>query len=136
MSIINHLSISSTFYQQLFPLDCAVVICDVEGYIIHTAQPRDFSIPLKIGGRIRKGGALQESLITKKISTKFLPRELYGIAVKSISQPLFQDGNLIGAMALIINNDGHEKLIEFSQVNTNVLIKPLRIYDHLRRKRK
>ena len=111
MALINDLSKSASFYQQLFPLDCSVQFCDAEGYFLAIIQAKNFSITSKVGDRIRKGGALQESLITQKPSTKMLPKEMYGIAIKSVSQPLFENGKLVGAMALFISNDVHDKLL-------------------------
>ena len=111
MSLINNLFSSATFYQDLFPLDCAVLFCDTNGYFLTITQAKNFSITLKVGDRIRKGGALQESLITQKLSIKMLPKEMYGVAIKSVSQPLFEDGKLIGAMALFIGNGVHDKLL-------------------------
>jgi hypothetical protein len=115
MSVINYLSDSAVFYQQLFPLDCAILFCDTEGYLLAITQAKNFTIASTVGKRIRKGDALQESLITHKISIKMLPKEMYGVAIKSISQPLFENGKLIGAMALFIGNDVHDRLLNSAQ---------------------
>lgn len=113
--MLDQLIRSAQCYQEVIPLDCAVMICDADGIFVSITPAKTFKMATKVGDHIAKGGAMEESLRTGKKTTKVLPRELYGVDIKSISEPLFESGKLIGALALFISIETQETLQKTAQ---------------------
>lgn len=99
---LESLIYSGPIFQSLLPIDCEVLVVDAEGAFVGISHAKTFSVKSEIGGKAASGGAIQESLQTKKMTTKILPKEMYGTVVKSISIPIIEQGNVIGAVALFI----------------------------------
>lgn len=92
--------IESAFkYQSLMPLDSCIMICDAEGTVVKFLPAKTFDMGVKEGGKIASGGSLDQCLKTGKEIHVTLKKELYGVAIKAIAIPMFEDGRLVGAMA-------------------------------------
>ena len=106
---------TAKYYQEVIPLDCAVMICDADGIFTSITPAKTFKMSTQVGDRIAAGGALEESLISRKKTTKILAKNLYGVDIKSISEPLFENGKLMGALALFISIETQEELQKTAQ---------------------
>ena len=115
MSKLDSLIQSASHYQEVIPLDCAVMICDENGIFASITPAKSFSMSIKVGDPIAAGGALEDCLKTRQKVVKRLPRNLYGAEIKSISQPLFQNGQLIGALALFVSVETQQSLQQTAQ---------------------
>ncbi|HWR40131.1 MAG TPA: methyl-accepting chemotaxis protein [Patescibacteria group bacterium] len=115
MSLLDSVIQAAVNYQEVVPLDCAVMICDENGIFASITPAKTFSITVKVGDRVAAGGALEESLLQRQKVTKRLPRSMYGAEIKSISQPLFADGQLVGALALFISVETQQVLQQTAQ---------------------
>ena len=100
---LNSLIYAGPIFQSLFPIDCEVLVTDAEGAFVGVTHAKTFTIKADIGSKAASGGAIQESLATKKMTTKILPKEMYGSVVKSISFPIIELGKVIGSVALFIS---------------------------------
>lgn len=108
---LQSLVYAGPIFQALFPIDCEVLITDAEGVFVGVYHAKTFTIKAEVGGKAASGGAIQESLTTKTMVTKILPKEMYGDVVKSISFPLMEQGTLLGAAAIFISLT-HQHLLQ------------------------
>ena len=115
MSLLEPIIQSAAHYQEVFPLDCAVMICDENGIFASITPAKTFSMTISVGDHIAAGGALEESLKLRQKVTKRLPRNMYGAEIKSVSQPIFSEGKLIGALALFISVETQQALQQTAQ---------------------
>lgn len=112
---LQSLTYAGPIFQALFPLDCEVLITDADGVFIGINHAKTFSIKAEIGGKAVSSGAIQESLQTRKMTTKILPKEMYGLVVKSISFPVIEQGTVLGAVALFISLTNQQLLQNTAQ---------------------
>jgi len=115
MSRLDPMVYASPIFQSIFPIDCAVLVVDAKGVFQGIAYPKTFTVKAKIGDVAATGGAIQESLAVRKQVERILPREMYGTPVKSISYPIFENDELIGATAVFICLSNQQTLQEAAQ---------------------
>ncbi|WP_425059941.1 Putative sensory transducer protein YfmS [Sporomusa carbonis] len=97
-------------FRDLNAFDCSVMVCDIQGKILHYVPATTFHANVKIG-EIAKGGAMLECIKTKQKVVKELPREVYGIPVKAIVRPVFDENQqFIGIIGTAISMHTHEVL--------------------------
>lgn len=112
---LDSLKYAGPIFQALFPIDCEVLVTDATGTFVGISHAKTFSITAEIGSQARSGGAIQECLATKKITTKILPKEMYGVVVKSISFPVIEQGTVLGSVALFISLSNQQLLQNAAQ---------------------
>lgn len=106
---------SAAVYQHLVPLDCCVMICNAERKIVKFLPGKTFDMRIKEGDNIPNGGTLDECLRTKQEVHKALPAELYGVPIKAIAYPVFENGVLVGATATGFSLMAQQTLLDSAQ---------------------
>ncbi|SMC56701.1 methyl-accepting chemotaxis protein [Sporomusa malonica] len=106
---------SATVYQHLVPIDCCVMICNTEGVVVKFLPAKTFDMRVKEGDTIPTNGTLGDCLKTHKEVFKTLPKELYGVAIKAIAYPVFENGVLVGASAMGFSLSSQQTLMESAQ---------------------
>lgn len=87
--------------------DCSVMVCDTGGRILHYSPADTFYAEVKIG-EIAKGGAMQECIRTKKKVVTTVPKEVYGLPIKAIVTPIFDENKqFIGIIGAAISMQTH-----------------------------
>jgi len=112
---LDSLIYAGPIFQAVLPIDCEVLVTDTTGTFVGISHAKTFSIQAEIGSKAASGGAIQECLKTQKMTTKILPKEMYGIVVKSISFPVIDQGSLIGSVALFISLTNQQLLQSTAQ---------------------
>ncbi|MCW2279380.1 methyl-accepting chemotaxis protein [Heliophilum fasciatum] len=102
-------------YQSLSPLDCGVMIADERGTIVQFVQPKTFNMAVTVGSQAASSGAVGECVRTKREVHKTLPKDLYGVPVKAISIPVFDQGDFVGVIATAISLATQETLQNAAQ---------------------
>lgn len=115
MSVLNTLISYADMFQRLNPLDCCVMISDKDGVIVNFVQPKGFTMNVSLGAKVSSSGSIGECLTTRKEVKKTLPKELYGIPIKAISVPIFEDNQLIGVLATATSLETQEALQNAAQ---------------------
>jgi methyl-accepting chemotaxis protein len=115
LSKLDALVHAGPIFQSIFPIDCEVLVVDAKGVFQGITHAKTFTVKAEIGDTAQQGGAIQESLATRKQVAKILPKELYGTMVKSISCPIIENGELIGATAVFISLTNQHSLQETAQ---------------------
>ncbi|GAU79535.1 hypothetical protein [Fusibacter sp. 3D3] len=93
---------AAEMYLALFPIDCSIVIEDKEGCIVKYIPARSFDIGLKEGNKAVPNSAVDKVLKSKTDYMHIVPKERFGIPVKSIGKPVMKNGILIGAIILVM----------------------------------
>ncbi|MBC9786351.1 hypothetical protein H1S01_17985 [Heliobacterium chlorum] len=99
MSKLDIIAEYAELFQKLTPLDCTVMIANTEGIIIKLLQAKEYSLNATVGEKVASTGSIAESLRTRKEVQQILSKELYGVPIKTLSIPIFEDGVLIGVIA-------------------------------------
>jgi len=115
MNRIEILAAAAADYQKLQPSDCAVLICDSAGVILKYVSAKTFDMKVKEGGPIVANGALSDTLNAGKEVVRVLAKELYGIVVKSNSAPIYENNQLLGAIAVVTSMATQHSLHETAQ---------------------
>jgi len=106
---------SSAEYQKLNPMDCCIMVCDTRGIIVKYIPASTFNMAAREGDPVAAGGSLDECLKTQNEIHKILPKELYGMVVKAISIPIYEEGRLVGAVATAVSLAAQQTLHEAAQ---------------------
>jgi len=106
---------SAETIQKIIPLDCCVMVCNLEGIIVKFVPAATFDMKVKEGTTTAKGGSLGDCISTGKPIQKTIPKEAYGIPIKAIAFPIFEDNKLIGGIATGISLANQQSLMEAAQ---------------------
>ncbi|MDU2065596.1 MAG: methyl-accepting chemotaxis protein [Sporomusaceae bacterium] len=106
---------SAEMIQKIIPLDCGLMVCDSDGMIVKFVPAETFDMQVKEGTSIAKGGSIGECISTGKPITKIVPKEHYGVPIKSIAFPIFEAGKIVGGFALGISLKTQQGLMEAAQ---------------------
>jgi uncharacterized protein YukE len=106
---------SAALYQKLNTLDCSIMVVDAAGTIVHFLNAEGFKLNTTTGEKIASGGAVDECLKTKRSVQKALPRELYGFQTKALCVPIFEEGQLVGAISSAVSIEVQHTLHEAAQ---------------------
>lgn len=107
---LNEIISSAEFFRDLNAFDCSVMVCDTQGKILHYVPAATFHANVKIG-EIAQGGAMAECIKSKQKVVKEVPKEVYGIPVKAIIKPVFDENNeFIGLVGTAISMHTHQVL--------------------------
>lgn len=102
-------------FRGLNVFDCSMMVCDTEGRILHYSPADTFYAEVKIG-EIAKGGAMVECIRTKKKVITTVPKSVYGLPVKAIVNPIFDENKeFIGIIGAAISMQTHEILQNAAQ---------------------
>jgi len=87
-------------YAKLNIYDCNIVVTDTEAKILQSIPAKTFDSGLKIG-TVLTGGVVLDCLATKKSISKILPARFFGMKLKVVADPIFEeDGQLSGAVSV------------------------------------
>ena len=115
LSEFEALVCSAEMMQKMIPLDCCVMVCDAEGIIVKQVPAESFDMRVKVGSGVAEGGSLGECIRSGKFVRKDIPKELYGVPIKTTSYPIFENGKLVGGFALGISLSNQQHLLEVSE---------------------
>lgn len=115
MNRLQILSAAAADYQNLQPSDCSVLVCDSSGKILKYVSAKTFDMKIKEGDMASANGALNQSLNTGKEITRVLQKELYGVILKSHSAPIYENNQLLGAIAVVTSMATQHILHEAAQ---------------------
>jgi len=111
-----------------FLVDVAFAVVNTEKYLAAFKPP---SLPLEInaGDPIKAGSAVFQAISEKRRVVRDVPKEIFGMPIRSLSQPILaEDNTVIGAFAIVFSKANEATLNEiieqfsqaFNQVNTSV----------------
>lgn len=96
-------------------LDCDVMIADAEGTILHFVQANTFKGNQTIGEKA-SGGLVASVLETRTLQKKVIPESVYGVKLKAVVAPIFEDdGTLAGVIGIASNMATQDTLHQASQ---------------------
>lgn len=101
--------------QKINPLDSCVMVCNLEGIIVKFVPAKTFDMRAKEGTGIAKGGSLEDCLRTGKDVQKTIPKDAYGVPIKAIAVPIYEEGKMIGAVATAISLANQQTLMDIAQ---------------------
>ncbi|TWH45522.1 methyl-accepting chemotaxis protein [Sporomusa sp. KB1] len=110
MNEIESIIKAAPYLQKAHPHDCCVLICDVEGMIVYFLPARTFHTTAIVGNKVSSTGALARSLQSRKEEFVVVPKEAYGYIHKAVATPIFQNGELIGAVGTGTSLESQEVL--------------------------
>jgi methyl-accepting chemotaxis protein len=115
MGELNILKSNLELFKKLNPLDCAVMITDEEGTILEYVRGNSFDLNVTINSKASEKGAIGKCINIGKEVIMNLPKEIYGLPIKSIATPVFADNKMIGAIATSTTLLAQETLQAVSQ---------------------
>ena len=115
MSKLESVIDAAEFYQKINPLDAGIAICDAEGIIKQFLPPTTYSFKVIVGNKIDPGDPLYECLETQKPVQRVVPKEVYGMTIKIMVAPIFENDKIVGAIATGLNLKDQQILHEAAQ---------------------
>lgn len=115
VSEFNALIIAAETIHDMIPLDCCVMVCNSEGIIVKFVPAETFDMNVSEGIAVAKGGSLGDCLGTGKTVQKTIPKEAYGVPIKAIAIPIFEDGALVGGIATGMSLANQQNLMNAAQ---------------------
>ena len=115
MTMIETLVAAAEMFISLSPLDCAVIVVDKEGTIVKTSRPKTFEVNLREGDKVTPGSTSDKILKTGQEIKQTVPRERFGVALKSIGKPIIVNGEVAGAIVMTTTLDAQQTLHESAQ---------------------
>jgi uncharacterized protein YukE len=106
---------SAETIRKIVPLDCTVMVCNAEGVMVKFIPAETFDMNVREGTGVAKAGSLGECIKTGKPVNKVIPKEVYGVAIRAISFPIFENGKLVGGIATGISLANQESLMNVAQ---------------------
>ncbi|MDR3591383.1 MAG: methyl-accepting chemotaxis protein [Negativicutes bacterium] len=115
LAILDSLVQVAPIFKELMPFDCSMTVCDKEGTVLKFLPPKTFQLNLREGEKIAAGGAMEECLKTRQPVIRTLPKNVYGFAIKALSIPVLEAGELAGMIAIGISLASQQALQESTQ---------------------
>lgn len=115
MSQFEALIIAADTIHKIVPLDCCVMVCNAEGIIVKFVPAKTFDMNVREGTGVAKGGSLGDCMNFGKPVQKTIPREAYGVPIKAIAFPIFDDNKLVGGIATGMSMANQQALMEVAQ---------------------
>ncbi len=101
---------AAKFYRDLNAFDCSVMVTNTEGVIIHYDEAQTFKANVKVG-EPAPGSSIKNCIATKQVVKTMIPQHLYGVKLRSIVRPVFEeDGTLAGVVGMAISLKTEEAL--------------------------
>ncbi len=106
---------SAQVFRDASMFDSNTIVCDSEARIIHFVPARSFDANIKIG-EIASGGPIKECIKTRKIVRSIIPEQVYGVTLKAIIAPIFEDdGTFVGIVGTATSLKLQESLYNATQ---------------------
>lgn len=101
--ILNSLSKAAPYCRQVFREDSAIIISDLERYIDYFPAKK-FNLNISVGDKIQQSSLIAESIRLGKPLEKILPKETFGVSVKSVVSPIKNyDGKIVGTLCTCVD---------------------------------
>lgn len=116
------------YINDMLALDFFVAVTDMEKYIAYEAG-YTIDIGLKVNDQIKEGSSAHKALKSRNREIVNVPREVYGVPYKAISEPVFNNNNqIVGSVVVGLSLDNQHKLQEiiqqfnasFQEVNSSI----------------
>ena len=101
--------------QKIVPLDCCVMVCNADGIIVKFVSAQTFDMNVREGSGVAKGGSLGECMATGKPVQMTIPKSAYGVPIKAISFPIYENNTLVGGIATGISLANQQSLMDAAQ---------------------
>lgn len=109
--ILNSLSKAVPYCQQVFREDSAIIISDLERYVDYFPAKK-FNLNISVGDKIQQSSLIAESIRLGKPMEKILPKETFGVSVKSIISPIRNyDGKIVGTLCTCVDVEENVDLV-------------------------
>lgn len=100
----------SPFLNDLTSQDMFISVCDTEKILAYEPA-HTFNLGIKVGEVIKEGTAARKTLLEKTDSVMTVPREVFGVAYKIYSTPVFDEENrIIGVVGIGASLENQQKL--------------------------
>jgi Methyl-accepting chemotaxis protein len=100
MASLSAVVASAETYAKLNINDCNIIVTDAEAKILQFIPAKTFGSNFKIG-TILTGGVVLECLAAKKRISRVIPEHIFGIKLKVIADPIFDEsGQISGAVSV------------------------------------
>lgn len=100
MADLAAIAAAAETYVKLNINDCNVIVTDAEAKILQFIPAKTFGSDFKIG-TVLSGGVVIECLATKQRVMRVIPEHIFGIKLKVIADPIFdENGQLVGAVSI------------------------------------
>jgi hypothetical protein len=100
MSILQSIIDGASIYQSVSATDCAMWICDAEGVVVHCQPAKTFDMTVEVGTKVKENGLMDKSMKTRQEINMVIPKDWYGKTCRAICHPIYEDSNVIGAIAM------------------------------------
>ncbi|WP_329604013.1 methyl-accepting chemotaxis protein [Clostridium hydrogenum] len=115
MDVLATLKANIELFKKLNPLDCAVMITDDKGVILEYVAGKNFNLNIVLNSKVLESGSVAKCLNTGKEVHVNLSSEAYGIPIRAIATPIFDNNKLIGAISTCTTLAAQETLQNASQ---------------------
>ncbi|MHB1628629.1 MAG: methyl-accepting chemotaxis protein [Bacilli bacterium] len=109
--ILEKLAFSMSFFQNLFPEDAHVLLCDTERVLV-SLPGKELNMGVREGTPLAElRGTLAAQAIARKVNVKAeMGPEKFGIPYIGIGIPLIEHGKAVGALSVAMSNARYEQL--------------------------
>jgi hypothetical protein len=108
---IEVLSVYAEVFKKVSMMDCAISVIDENGTVIKYIPPTHLGLKnIKVGSKVQPGSAQAEAWETKKEVRRDIPTSVFGVALRAIAVPIFEEKNFIGVVAAAIDMKAQENL--------------------------
>lgn len=101
--------------RKIFPLDCCIMVCNADGIIVKFVPAATFDMNVREGTGVAKGGSLGDCIASGKPVQKTIPKEAYGVPIKAIALPIYEEGKLAGGIATGISLANQQSLMDVAE---------------------
>jgi len=101
--LIQTVAKSVEFFSKVFPVDAYIVVCDINGVVLSFKSSEFLPLNLTVGDKVPAGSIAESVLRNRKFETSIFSANLYGIEVKAIGLPIFENNMLVGVLAVGVN---------------------------------
>ncbi|MHB1685496.1 MAG: methyl-accepting chemotaxis protein [Bacilli bacterium] len=109
--ILEKLAFSMPFFQNLFPEDAHILLCDTEKVLV-SLPGKELKMGVQVGTPLTElRGTSAAQAIARKVNIKVeIGPEKFGIPYIGIGIPLVENGKIIGALSVAMSNARYEQL--------------------------
>jgi len=111
VSILKALKLALPYMNQIVREDMAVGLTDLNQYL-GSHEPKTFKVNIPLGKSIKGIERIEKCIETGKPVYAELPREQYGLEIKTIFVPIYENGKVIGTISSGINAQNTRDMID------------------------
>ncbi|MBI6872534.1 methyl-accepting chemotaxis protein [Clostridium aciditolerans] len=113
--LFNAYSVLAPYLENFFSEDVLLSISDTEKYLEIRGNEK-FNLNVKSGDFISKDGSDYQAIKTKKVFSRRIPKEAFGMEVQSMSIPVIDgSGTAIGTISIVKNLDRSYQISDLSK---------------------